>query len=114
MSTKDFEWSDEPDPTTWPWHWNGRAPGYLEIRVDDGAIAHVRAGELVRVFAHSQALGNTTEFWCGPEEGLLYQAPCESWAHGVRLIEDWLDTIGLWGTREQIRWTGLLEQRGEA
>ena len=29
--TKDFTWSDGPDPTTWRWEWRGHAPGYLEI-----------------------------------------------------------------------------------
>ncbi len=111
MSTKNFEWDDGPDPTTWPWRWNGRAPGYLEIMSKDGPIASVTGRGYARVFAHSKALGQSSEFWNGPEGGCLYETECTSWRDGVRLIEEWLNAIPVWGTKDRIRWAGLSQPR---
>jgi hypothetical protein len=115
MSTKNFDWRG-PDPTTWPWEWCGHSPGYLDILAEEGgsrrAIASIRNGKLVRIFAHSKALGNTIAFWNDPaHNGTLYEAECSSWAEGVKMAEEWLETIPLWGTKDSIHWTGLIERK---
>ena len=94
----------------WPWKWGMCRPGGILIYSADGPIARVtRARSLcdfelygmeVDIWAHSNAAG-------GP--GLLFEGHCKTWAEGVKMVEDWLETIPLWGTPNNIEWEGFLK-----
>lgn len=118
--TKDFTWSDGPDPTTWPWEWWSQHPGYLQIVSRHGeVIADIWAGRYVRVYPAAGSVGVDEEFRRLVREGKhplqlfvsgvrLFEQECTSWRDGVRIVEEWLRDVPVWGTPDNIRWTGWL------
>lgn len=121
--TKDFTWSDGPDPTTWPWRWCGDAPGYLEIvGPNDHVIADVYGGHYVRIYPAPRTVGLVEEGQRLVDAGThpmqlmvsgvrIFDGDCASWRDGVRIVEEWLRDVPVWGTPDDIRWTGWLGVR---
>jgi hypothetical protein len=121
--TKDFTWSDGPDPTTWPWKWRGHAPGYLEIvGPDEHVVADVYGGHYVRIYPVPGTIGLREEGQRLVGTGIhpmqlavsgvrIFEGDCTSWRDGVRIVEEWLRDVPVWGTPDDIRWTGWLGRR---
>jgi hypothetical protein len=123
MTTKNFEWTDGPDPSRWTWDWDGYRclviPRSSEPAEDRIIAQHY--GNWVKVFVDGQAVGvrqRAAEI-VARENGhplalmytphlVIYHEQCHSWRHGVELVESWLDELGLWGTPDDIRWCGLV------
>lgn len=95
----------------WPWMWGTCRPNGIMIDSADGPIARVTRARSLRdyevhgmgvdIWSHSNSVG-------GP--GILFEGYCETWAEGVKMVEDWLDAVPLWGTPDKIEWTGLVKE----
>lgn len=118
--TKDFTWSDGPDPTTWPWQWRGNAPGYLEIvGPDKHILADIYGGHYVRIYPAPRTIGLLEEGRQLVAAGVhpmqlavsgihIFEGDCASYRDGVRIVEEWLRDVPVWGTPDDIRWNGWL------
>jgi len=96
----------------WQWKEDVRRPGGIVIMSTDGPIARISRAHSAReynvygmdvtIWPHSCALGG---------ERLLHESSCKTWAEGVRMVEEWLGDIPLWGTPDRIEWVGFVKAK---